>query len=577
MAPLQVTEARGVKIYNVSSGKTLPEWLSEKKKKSLRKDEDYKARIELIQDLDFECASNRIKFSKDGKFLAAVGMYPPQVKVYELEQLSMKFERHMDCEVVQFEILSDDYSKMAFLQADRTIEFHAKFGTYYKTRIPRVGRDMVYDPESCDLYVVGSSPEVYRLNLEQGRFLKPLSLLAEASSCLDRSSVHGLLAFGTDAGVVECWDPRLNKRAGITDVAAAVRRSGAPDGGGEVTAVRFDSDGLKMAVGTASGHTLVYDLRSSTPVLVKDHYNSLPIKDVRFHHTGEGSYLLAADPKIMKVWDVSEGASAERREMFASVEPPADINEITVSPASGLVLMACEQPRMHVYFVPALGAAPPWCSFLDSLTDELEETKRSEVYDDYKFVTREELESLGLSNLAGTGMLKAYMHGFFIDAKLYARSKSVLEPFAYEEYRKQKVREKIEAKQGQRIVLPQKTKPKVNKEFAEQLEQSRAKVQADIAETGKIKSGDKKRLSAQSKVLTDDRFSAMFQKEAFQIDKGSNEYRLLHPSETAAERRVRDGDDEGDDDDDDVALDHFDAVESEEEEEESDDDDEGLA
>lgn len=45
------------------------------------------------QDLDFEIASNRLKFSKDGKFLAAVGMYPPQVKVYELEQLSMKFER----------------------------------------------------------------------------------------------------------------------------------------------------------------------------------------------------------------------------------------------------------------------------------------------------------------------------------------------------------------------------------------------------------------------------------------------------------------------------------------------------
>jgi hypothetical protein len=38
------------------------------------------------------------------------------VKVYELSELSMKFERHMDCEVVQFEMLSDDYSKMVFLQ-----------------------------------------------------------------------------------------------------------------------------------------------------------------------------------------------------------------------------------------------------------------------------------------------------------------------------------------------------------------------------------------------------------------------------------------------------------------------------
>lgn len=29
-------------------------------------------------------------------------------------------------------------------------------------------------------------------------------------------SVHGLMAFGTDAGIVECWDTRINKRVGLT-------------------------------------------------------------------------------------------------------------------------------------------------------------------------------------------------------------------------------------------------------------------------------------------------------------------------------------------------------------------------
>ena len=198
MAPLQVTESHGVKVYNVSSGKTLPQWLSEKKKKSLRKDEEYKSRIELIQDFEFDVASQRLRISRDGKFLAATGVYPPQVKVYEVGELSMKFERHMDCEVVQFDILSDDYSKMVFLQADRTVELHAKFGTYYKTRIPKTGRDMVYDPVSCDLIIGGSSSDVYRLNLEQGRFLKPYSVLSEAVNCLDRSAMHGLIAMGTE-------------------------------------------------------------------------------------------------------------------------------------------------------------------------------------------------------------------------------------------------------------------------------------------------------------------------------------------------------------------------------------------
>ena len=333
MAPLQVTESRGVKVYNVSSGKTLPQWLSEKKKKSLRKDEEYKSRIELIQDFEFDVASQRLRLSRDGKYLAATGVYPPQVKVYELAELSMKFERHMDCEVVQFEVLSEDYSKMVFLQADRTVEVHAKFGTYYKTRTPRVGRDMVYDPVSCDLIIGGSSSEVFRLNLEQGRFLKPFTVLSEAVNCLDRSGVHGLIAMGTEAGSVECWDPRSRSRSGVVDVAAAVSHGVGSafvrsEGAGvdeDVTAVRFDPDGLKLAAGTRGGFTALYDLRSSRPLCVKDQQYGQAITDLRFHSTPEGSYLLASDKKILKIWDTSamSDTGSGSQGLFASIEPPA--------------------------------------------------------------------------------------------------------------------------------------------------------------------------------------------------------------------------------------------------------------
>ena len=41
------------------------------------------------------------------------------------------------------------------------------------------------------------------------------------------------------------------------------------------------------------------------------------------------------------------------------------------------------------------------------------------VYDDYKFVTRMELESLGLGHLIGTNLLRSVMHGFFVDIRLY--------------------------------------------------------------------------------------------------------------------------------------------------------------
>ena len=41
------------------------------------------------------------------------------------------------------------------------------------------------------------------------------------------------------------------------------------------------------------------------------------------------------------------------------------------------------------------------------------------VYDDYKFVTKQDLANLGLSHLIGTNLLRAYMHGFFLDIRLY--------------------------------------------------------------------------------------------------------------------------------------------------------------
>lgn len=40
---------------------------------------------------------------------------------------------------------------------------------------------------------------------------------------------------------------------------------------------------------------------------------------------------------------------------------------------SGLIFLSNEAPKMQQYFVPSLGPAPTWCSFLETLTEELEE------------------------------------------------------------------------------------------------------------------------------------------------------------------------------------------------------------
>ena len=57
--------------------------------------------------------------------------------------------------VLTFKVLVFDF-QIVFLQCDRYIEFHARYGRYHRLRIPKFGRDMAYHEPSCDLYVVGS-------------------------------------------------------------------------------------------------------------------------------------------------------------------------------------------------------------------------------------------------------------------------------------------------------------------------------------------------------------------------------------------------------------------------------------
>ena len=42
-------------------------------------------------------------------------------------------------------------------------------------------------------------------------------------------------------------------------------------------------------------------------------------------------------------------------------------------------------------------------------------------YDDFNFLTTEEFECLKLTNLIGTNLFRAYMHGFFIDHRPYKK------------------------------------------------------------------------------------------------------------------------------------------------------------
>ena len=45
--------------------------------------------------------------------MAFTGVYKPRIRCYEVDQLSMKFERHLDAEVVAMECISQGFDKVS--------------------------------------------------------------------------------------------------------------------------------------------------------------------------------------------------------------------------------------------------------------------------------------------------------------------------------------------------------------------------------------------------------------------------------------------------------------------------------
>lgn len=140
-------------------------------------------------------------------------------------------------------------------------------------------------------------------------------------NAIDINPAHGLWAFGIDGnGTVEFWDPRSRSSLGVlalprsrlvplgTGGRAVLPGVDSDDSPGlSVTALASRSDGLSYAVGTSTGHTLLYDIRSRQPFAIKDQGYGLPVKQVSWIEGGTkiagDGLIVSADKKVIKVWD----------------------------------------------------------------------------------------------------------------------------------------------------------------------------------------------------------------------------------------------------------------------------------
>lgn len=177
---------------------------------------------------------------------------------------------------------------------------------------------------------------------------------------------------------------------------------------------------------------------------------------------------------------------------------------------------------------------------MENLTEEMEESQSKTIYDDYKFVSSKELDQLGLSHLVGTKVLKPYMHGFFMDLRLYERARAIVNPFAYEDYRIRKAEQQLEEARESRIRVATKL-PKVNKKLAERLiKLQKNRPEEDMEAEDKRKKKMEQQADTAKMVLEDNRFKDIFSNPEFEVEEEEEAWQ----QHTAA-RDMSDSSDEG--------------------------------
>ncbi|CAK5046721.1 unnamed protein product [Meloidogyne enterolobii] len=133
------------------------------------------------------------------------------------------------------------------------------------------------------------------------------------------------------------------------------------------------------------------------------------------------------------------------------------------------------------------------------------------------------MDEFGLQHLIGTNAARAYMHGYFIEMKAYTKAIGQNKLSAVEEYRERKLKEKLE-KERQVSFVKRTTSvilPKVNRELASRLQSDVGFIE-EAGESSKMN-------NSSNYLLTDQRFSGLFNDPDFEIVEDSEQYKQLAP------------------------------------------------
>lgn len=68
----------------------------------------------MLQDFSMPHVSNLVKVTNDNEYVITAGTYKPRLRVYDTNQMSLKYEKVMDSHAIQLVCLEEDYSKVEY-------------------------------------------------------------------------------------------------------------------------------------------------------------------------------------------------------------------------------------------------------------------------------------------------------------------------------------------------------------------------------------------------------------------------------------------------------------------------------
>lgn len=288
--------------------------------------------IEQIKNFEYSVACTDMTLSESKKILVSIGTYRPAVKTHDLINLTQKTERHLEFEPLRVECLDREGEKLCILREDSVLEFHAKYGLHEKVKLPRKSYDLKFNKFNSEI-LSGGFKNIYRFNLEHGKFMKPY-LTTILPSSISLNTVHGLIGL-CGQNKIQFIDQRISKVISSTEHPF------------EFTSMDFSENGINFSVSSEEGNVLFFDLRSKINLNQIKHEG--PIKKVKVRR----KTTISCDRTSLQI-------SNNDQNTILNMNVPINTFEI----CDGVLFVGCDSPKLKTFYSSGFGEIPEWCKIV---------------------------------------------------------------------------------------------------------------------------------------------------------------------------------------------------------------------